>query len=88
MTGSALSPAAVILAARAAHRDGLEREATVERLKDLGLAHDEALDALAAVHAGWNRAELDRQGRAPDPLSGDLENDPLFLAAVEEAKTK
>ena len=58
-------------------------DGTKEILNKLGLSDEQAEEALDIINAAVGRSQMYAMGMNPDQFSGDLDEDPIFKAAIK-----
>jgi len=80
------SPREIVSHVLQAWRAGASDERVVEQLVAMGVHDAEADDALELVRSGIGRAALLSVGLPPSQISSDVDDDPIFRAAVEAGR--
>ena len=80
------SPQKIVSHVLEAWRTDTADDGVIEQLAQLGLSSDEASDALELVRSGIGRAALLSAGLSASNISSDVDDDPIFRAAVEAGR--
>ena len=86
MSRHSQSPRDVVDCVLNAWQAGTPDDAVVARLVQLGLSHEEAANALELVRSGIARAALIGAGLPPNQITSDLDDDPIFRAAIDAGR--
>ncbi len=63
-------------------------EKSLKLLKEIGLCEEHAEEVLETVNDAVERMSLYSMGMKPTQFSGDLDNDPIFKAAIKILQSK